>query len=114
MVGRKRLSGSQQAVTYTSRRAGCRQAAEQDGQRTGGRPAGRPLARHSAAQRLSSTGINAVAPARFAEPLSPTYTPEALSQEGKRYAVTVTYLRPARQYGLDGVVRGNGREDLPG
>src|SRR5258708_40046802 len=59
MVGRKGLSGSQQAVTYTSRRAGCRQAAEQDGQRTGGRPAGRPLARHSAAQRLSSTLHNA-------------------------------------------------------
>jgi len=26
-----------------------------------------------------------VAPARFAEPLSPTYTPGALSQEGKRF-----------------------------
>src|SRR5260370_9223606 len=60
MVGRKGLSGSQQAVTYTSRRAGCRQAAEQDGQRTRGRPAGRPLARHSAAQRLSSIPNNAL------------------------------------------------------
>src|SRR5258708_24521037 len=60
MVGRKGLSGSQQAVPYTSRRAGCRQAAEQDGQRSGGRPAGRPLARHSAAQRLSSTLHNAL------------------------------------------------------
>ena len=46
---------NQQAGHLHRRRTGGRQAAEHAGQRTRGRPAGRPLARHSAAQRLSST-----------------------------------------------------------